>query len=202
MEGDKVMKTTARRAAAVAAVLAAVSLLPGPVNDAAAAGPSAARPAAAQSSDTSGGEVDTYITGMPSSLRTGRTVTCTLYYRVHAHERFAPLNVELDIYGEAAYKHISATLYDPVTRKWEKPYAPPHSTDYEFGIGGSYPSLGVKPGALAHFTVRVTFAKGAKTGRWSVDGVPTGFLLTSSGALDIHHFLDGTMKVTRFTVHS
>ncbi|WP_377266986.1 hypothetical protein [Peterkaempfera sp. SMS 1(5)a] len=154
---------------------------------------------------TAPSSINTWITGIPSRVKRGKTVTFTLRYRLQTRETYAPLTFELDMgsagpAGNAQYKGVSSTYFDPATRKWEKPSHAPHSADFVYTVGGTYPSVKLKPGALGQVTIRVTFGKDTYLGTWWTDGSVYGYLLKTGGGFD-SHYPSESMKVTRFSVY-
>ncbi|MFC1431401.1 hypothetical protein ACEZDB_12175 [Streptacidiphilus sp. N1-3] len=182
-----------------AALAAAVTL-------SALAGTTAAAPARTHATGPHAvGTVRTTQYGVPRTLKRGGTITLSIWYRQNSRYTMEVYGYDLGLWNFAApgfgqLKGITTTFLDPVTGKWEKPrYADPNGS-IVFEVPLNRPGFMLKPNALGHVLMRITFGKTAHLGTWHQDAYPASYSLVNSKNADDPDYLDIPSKNFTFTL--
>lgn len=188
------MRMRMRAAAAAAAVV--VGLLP------IGAGAASAEPLGAHTTAAPQiGTMKEWGSGIHKSYRRGNTVYLTMYYTQKSPDTLVPLGFGLSLWtfsapGEKQLRGITATWWNPVRHRWEKP----SYTESNGFLGFDLPSnstVKLASGKVGHLYVRVTFGKTAYTGQWHFEPMVSAYsLLTRKGAYDDNFLADNRSQYT------
>jgi hypothetical protein len=140
-------------------------------------------------------------TGIPKSLHRRSTVYLTMYYTQKSRDTLVPLGFALSLWnfsapGEKQLRGISATWWNPVRHRWEKPsYQEPNGL-FGFDLPDSS-TVKLAAGKVGHVYVRITFSKTAYTGLWHFEPMVSAYaLLTSKGTSDDNYLGDSRSQYT------
>ncbi|MGW2937847.1 hypothetical protein ACWDA7_39940 [Streptomyces sp. NPDC001156] len=140
-------------------------------------------------------------TGIHKSYRRGNTLYLTMYYTQKSPDTLVPLGFALSLWnfsapGEGQLRGISATWWNPVRHRWERPSYQESNGLFGFDLPASS-TVKLASGKVGHVYVRVTFGKTAHTGLWHFEPMVTAYsLLTPKGTYDSNYLGDSRSQYT------
>ncbi|RAG87149.1 hypothetical protein DN069_02920 [Streptacidiphilus pinicola] len=127
-----------------------------------------------------------WVHGVPNSLRRGGTIVFSLWYKQTSRHTISVDDYYLGLMNTTDprnpwSKGLSIQLLDPTTHKWITPakrFFGPSGVDWPYVDGG----IPLKPNAVGHVYLRVTFGRTARLGRWVIQPQIGGW--SGTGGLD------------------